>query len=395
MPRWEFVVLMASLLAMNAAAIDSMLPALGIIGDHFDITNKNDQQLIIFSYLLGFSAPQLIFGPLTDRYGRVNFMKLCLIGFIITSIACAFAPGFWALIGFRFVQGVLSGGVRVIAVAVVRDLLAGRGMASVMSLIMTVFMIVPIVAPIIGAEVMKVSWRWTFGILVILGVINLIWVIIRLPETLPPEKRRPLDIRKFNTAYIRVLRYRKTTGYLAASGVIYGSLFAFLGASEQIFHDVFNRGDNFAYWFAGMALAMAVVSFANSRLVERFGMQRISHIAVVAFIAFSTFNYVGLRIHGEEFYIFYPLFVLTMACFGMVGANFNALAMEPHGNDAGAASAAYGFATTGIASIIGIFVAGRFDGSVLPVIGGFVILGFTSLAIILIAERGLLFQDHH
>lgn len=393
MPRWEFVVLIASLLAMNAAAIDSMLPALGIIGDHFSIENKNDQQLIIFSYLLGFSAPQLLFGPLTDRFGRVGFMKLCMVGFILTSIACAFAPSFWALIGFRFTQGILSGGVRVIAVAVVRDLLAGRGMASVMSLIMTVFMIVPIIAPIIGAEVMVFSWRWTFGILVILGVVNLIWVSIRLPETLPPEKRRPLNVGKFIQAYSRVLRYRETTGYLIASGIIYGSLFAFLGASEQIFHDVFDRGENFAYWFAGMALAMAVVSFANSRLVERFGMQRISHLAVIAFIAFAVLNYIGLKVQGEVFYIFYPLFVLTMACFGMVGANFNALAMEPHGQDAGAASAAYGFATTGIASIIGIWVAGRFDGSVLPIISGFIILGITSLVVIFIAERGRLFQN--
>jgi len=370
-----------------------MLPALGIIGDHFSIENKNDQQLIIFSYLLGFSAPQLLFGPLTDRFGRVGFMKLCMVGFILTSIACAFAPSFWALIGFRFTQGILSGGVRVIAVAVVRDLLAGRGMASVMSLIMTVFMIVPIIAPIIGAEVMVFSWRWTFGILVILGVVNLIWVSIRLPETLPPEKRRPLNVGKFIQAYSRVLRYRETTGYLIASGIIYGSLFAFLGASEQIFHDVFDRGENFAYWFAGMALAMAVVSFANSRLVERFGMQRISHLAVIAFIAFAVLNYIGLKVQGEVFYIFYPLFVLTMACFGMVGANFNALAMEPHGQDAGAASAAYGFATTGIASIIGIWVAGRFDGSVLPIISGFIILGITSLVVIFIAERGRLFQN--
>jgi len=121
---------MASLLAMNAAAIDTMLPALGVIGDYFELKTENNQQLIIYSYLAGFSVPQLIFGPLSDRYGRVGLLKLCLVMFILFSLACTFATSFWLLIVMRFLQGLLSGGVRVIAVAIVRDLLKGRGMAS-------------------------------------------------------------------------------------------------------------------------------------------------------------------------------------------------------------------------------------------------------------------------
>lgn len=383
---------MASLLSMNAAAIDSMLPALGLIGEYFELKSENNQQLIIFSYLLGFSAPQLVFGPLSDRFGRVGFLKLCLIGFAIVSLACTFATGFWMLIGLRFIQGVISGGVRVIAVAIVRDLLAGRGMARAMSLIMTVFMIVPIIAPIIGQEVMRFSWRWTFGILVILGILNLLWVHLRLPETLPPERRRPLNINHFLTAYWRVVRDRATLGYLFASGIIYGSLFAFLGASEQIFHDVFDKGDRFAYWFAGIAISMAVVSFANARMVERFGMRRISHIVVILFIVFSVLNWGLLREFGEQFVIFYPLFALTMACFGMIGANFNSIAMENHGQDAGSASAAYGFATTGIAALTGYLLASQYDGSILPVMKGYIAFGVLSLVIILITEKGRLFE---
>jgi len=266
-------------------------------------------------------------------------------------------------------------------------------MASVMSLIMTVFMIVPIIAPILGAEVMVFSWRWTFGILVVLGIINLVWVIARLPETLPPEKRRPLNPPAFMQAYVRVLKVRVTTGYLFASGVIYAALFTFLGASEQLFHDVFNKGDNFAYWFAGIAGTMAVVSYTNSKVVERFGMERISHGVVVAFIVFSALNLGIAKIYGESFMPIYILLALTMACFGMMGSNFNALAMDPHGDDAGSASAAYGFATTGIATVIGFFAARQYDGRAEPILWAFLILGMASLVIVYITERGRLFKS--
>ena len=391
MPRWEFIALMASLLAMNAAAIDTMLPALGVIGDYFGLKNENNQQLIIYSYLAGFSVPQLIFGPLSDRYGRIGLMKVCIVIFIILSFLCTIATSFWFLIALRFVQGLVSGGVRVVAVAIVRDLLAGRGMASVMSLIMTVFMIVPIIAPIIGAQVMVFSWRWTFGILVVLGVINLIWVMLRLPETLPAEKRRPLNVRKFAQAYLRVLKVRVTTGYLFASGVIYGSLFTFLGSSEQLFHDVFNKGENFAYWFAGIAGTMAVFSFVNSKLVERFGMERISHSVLICFVVLCALNVAIAKIVGESFTPIYGLLALTIGCFGMLGANFNALAMEPHGNDAGSASAAYGFATTGIATIFGFLAARQYDGTAEPILWAFLVFGLVSLACVFVTEHGRLF----
>ena len=393
MPRWEFIALVASLLAMTAAAIDTMLPALGVIGDYFQLENANDQQMVIYGFLMGFSVPQLFFGPLSDRFGRIGLLKALLICFVLLSIACMFAPGFWALVGLRVLQGMVSGGIRVISVAIVRDLLEGRGMASVMSLIMTVFMIVPILAPILGAEVMEFSWRWTFGVLVIHGAINWIWVSARLPETLPSERRRPLNVKKFMQAYLRVLSYRETVGYLLASGVIYGSLFAFLGASEQIFDEVFHKGHNFAYWFAGVAFTMAITSYANSKWVEKYGMRRISHLAIFAFAGFSILNLILMKTFGEVFVLFYPLLALTMGCFGMVGANFNALAMQPHGNDSGSASAAYGFATTGLATVIGYLIARQYDGSVLPILWGFVLLALTCCVILAITERGEFFGN--
>ena len=181
--------------------------------------------------------------------------------------------------------------------SIIRDLVAGRAMARVMSLVMTVFMIVPIIAPAIGQGVTLISsWQWSFGILGIAGFLTLIWVQIRLPETLLPAARHPLSVRQVSGAYWLVFKTRVSCGYMAASGVIFGALFAFLAASEQVFSDVFGQGEKFALWFAIIALALAVGNLANARLVEKYGMRRISHGVMLAFLVFSMMNIAALHL---------------------------------------------------------------------------------------------------
>lgn len=392
-PQWELVIMVASLMALNALAIDIMLPALSDISEHYSLQRDNDQQLVIFAYIAGFGAPQLVFGPISDRFGRKGLLSICLIAYAVAGLACIMTTSFAALLLARFVQGIFASGVRVIAVSIVRDLLAGRAMARIMSLVMTVFMVVPILAPTIGAGVMLVApWQWTFGLLSVAALSNLIWIFIRLPETLPSDQRQPLNPRQTGGAYWQVLSTRITLGYMCASGVIFGALFAFVAASEQIFTDVFEQHDAFALWFAGVAAALAAANYLNSRIVEKLGMRRISHCVLIAFIALALINVITLHTIGEKLWIFYPLFCLTFGCFGMLGANFTALAMEPQGKIAGTASAAYGFASTTVSSFIGYLVAGQFNGSIAPFMTGFVVLGVSSLTIILITERGRLFQ---
>lgn len=393
MPQWELVTMVAALMSLNALAIDIMLPALSDISQHYSLSRENDQQLVIFAYIAGFGAPQLIFGPISDRFGRKGLLSLCLIAYAIAGVACILTTSFTTLLLARFIQGMFASGVRVIAVSIVRDLLAGRAMARIMSLVMTVFMVVPILAPSIGAGVMLVApWQWTFGVLSLTAVLNLIWIQVRLPETLPAEARQPLSVKQSGAAYWQVLTTRITVGYMCASGVIFGALFAFVAASEQIFTDVFQQHETFTLWFAGVAGALAVANFMNSRMVERFGMRRISHSVLLLFIALALINALTLHLVGEKLWLFYPLFCLTFACFGMLGANFTALAMEPQGKIAATASAAYGFASTTVASFFGYLVAGQFDGTVAPFMWGFVALGLGSLSIILVTERFKLFQ---
>lgn len=385
--------MVAALMSLNAMAIDIMLPALSNISKYYSLERANDQQLVIFAYIAGFGAPQLIFGPISDRFGRKGLLSICLIGYAIAGLACIMTNSFVTLLIARFIQGIFASGVRVIAVSIVRDLLAGRAMARIMSLVMTVFMVVPILAPTIGAGVMLIApWQWTFGVLSLAAVLNLLWIQIRLPETLRAEDRQPLNPQQTGKAYWQVLTARITCGYMCASGVIFGALFAFVAASEQIFTDVFGQHETFALWFAGVAGSLAAANFLNSRIVEKYGMRRISHSVLILFIVLALANVITLSTVGEKLWLFYPLFCLTFGCFGMLGANFTALAMEPQGKIAGTASAAYGFASTTVASLIGYMVAGQFDGTVAPFMWGFVALGVSSLSIIFVTERYRLFQ---
>jgi len=392
-PRWEFVSMMAAIFGLQALGIDVMLPALEIIGDHYAIENQNDQQLIIFAFILGFGFPQLVFGPISDRFGRKILLQLSLIGYFLTGFACMVAPSFGSLLLLRLIQGICCAGTRVSAGAMIRDLSKGRAMASILSLVYTVFMIVPIIAPALGTAIMALmDWRWVFGVLGVFSAVLFLWIQFRLPATLNESDRRPFSFDQISDAFGQVLSHRITIGYMLASGIIFGCLFAFIGASEQVFDEVFGRGDKFYIYFAGIAGLLAVMNYSNSRFVGRYGMRRISHGVVLIFIALSLLNLVYMQFIGPNFWVFYSLFVLTFGCFGMIGANFSSLAMEYMGKIAGTANAVYGFVTMTLSSFLGFLVARAFDGTVRPLLIAYVLLGITSLIIIFITEKGKLFS---
>jgi MFS transporter, DHA1 family, multidrug resistance protein len=395
----ELVIMVAGLMALNALAIDIMLPALNQIAHAVGLTapgveSDNRQQMIIFAYVLGFGAPQILWGPITDRFGRRGPLFVSLIGYILMAVFCITVRDFHWLLGARFVQGVFSSGARLVASSVVRDLFSGRQMARFMSLVMTIFMVIPIIAPAVGQAVLLVApWEWIFGVLVIFGLAMLGWTWARLPETLAPENRRPLNLANALGAYAEVIRTPVTFGYMCASGIVFGALFSFIASSEQIFREVFGRGEDFVLWFSGIAGMLACANFMNSRLVEKVGMRRISHAALILFTTLSGLSAILTLMFGESLVRFYPLFVLTFACFGLLGSNFSALAMEPLGKIAGTASAAYGFATTTVSSLIGMVIGSQFNGTTVPLTVGFVCLGLSALAIILVTEKGRLFSS--
>ena len=393
--RLELVTLIASLMALNAAAIDIFIPALQDIGAALGVDDENQRQFVISSYVVGFGGAQLFFGPLSDRFGRKPILYAGLGIYIAAAFASAWSPTFALLLLFRFLQGVGAAATRVVAISVVRDCFGGRQMASVMSLVMMVFMAIPVVAPNIGQVILIFgSWHAIALGTAVFSIGVLAWTTLRLPETLAEENRRPLTVERTVYAFREVLTTRVSLCYTLASALIFGVLFGFINSAEQVFTDVFGLGPTFTLWFSAVAIVMSAVSFVNSRLVERFGMRRLSHAAMVGFATFSAVQ-LGVALwmgDTQPFWLFYILIVPTFCCFGFIGTNFNALAMDPLGHVAGTASSVLGFCQTLGGGICGAIVGYLYNGTLVPLFSGYIVLSLASLGLVLIGEHGQLFE---
>lgn len=398
MGKVEFIVMMAFLMALNALAIDIMLPGLQEIGASLGVENENHRQYVVSAYLIGFGIAQLFYGPLSDRFGRRLPMLIGLIIYIVSALAIVAVPSFGLMLALRFIQGVGSAATRVITVSIVRDVFGGRRMAEAMSLIMMVFMVVPVIAPGIGQTVMLVgNWHLIFLFIAVAGMIVTTWMYLRLPETLNPADVRPFTFSSVLGGFRIVLTTRVALCYTIASTFIFGALFGFINSAQQIYVGIYGLGVLFPVAFAAVALFMSFASFLNSRLVGRFGMRRLSHASLLGFIAI-TFLWLLVQLFGPQpmpFLLFLSFFGLAMFQFGWIGSNFNSLAMEPLGHVAGTASSVLGFMSTVGGAAIGAAIGQAFDGTALPMVAGFFSVSIVGLIFVLIGEKGQLFHPHN
>jgi DHA1 family bicyclomycin/chloramphenicol resistance-like MFS transporter len=392
----EFVCLIALMMALNALAIDSMLPALPHIGADLKVATDNDRQWVVTAYLLGFGGAQLFYGPLADRFGRKPVLLFGVGVYVMFSLLATLAPTFETLIMARVGQGLGSACTRVLAVSIVRDRYEGRTMARVMSFSFLVFLGVPILAPSLGQMIMLVGpWRWIFAGLGLIGVGLIVWASLRLPETLKPEDRLPIQVKRLTAAYKIALTDRTAVGYTLAMTAITGALFGFINSSQQIFADVFHAEAAFPAIFALIAGGIAVASIVNARLVVKLGSRRISHTALIGFTSIAAIHAVVAISGHESIWTFAVLQTLTMFCFGLIAGNFGSMAMETMGKIAGTAASIQGFVSTIVGSLLGFAVGQQFNGTTIPMSVGFTVFGLIALAWVLFAERGRLFRAHH
>ncbi len=389
----ELVAITAAAMALNALAIDMMLPALGAIGKELGARTDNDRQLIIVVYVLGNGVAQLVFGPVVDRFGRRPVLLWSLVAYMVGSALSVLADSFALLLAARAFQGVATAATRVASIAIVRDLCSGRRMAEVMSLAITIFMAAPILAPSFGQLVLFAApWRGIFLVLLLYGAVIAAWVYMRVPETLPKAARLPLNLARIGASYWIFVSNRTALGYTLASALCFGALFGYISASEQIFVETFDLGARFPLAFALVAGALGAATLLNARIVGRVGMRRLAHGAVLVFVLSNLVHLAVVSTGSESFAVFMPFMMISFFSLGLIGSNMSSLAMEPMGKIAGAAAAANGFAGTTLAGFLGGLIGRQYDGTTIPIIMGFAILGLGALLIILVTERGRLFE---
>jgi DHA1 family bicyclomycin/chloramphenicol resistance-like MFS transporter len=392
----EFVVVIAAIMALNPLAMDMMLPALPNIASTFHIDAANRLQMVLSAFLLGFGVGQFLIGPLSDSFGRRPVLLGGMVLYAIASVLAIAAPSFETLLLARALEGLGTSATRVIATSIVRDCYAGRRMASVMSLAMMVFIAVPVVAPSFGQAVMLMAhWRGIFVVLMAYGIVALLWSLFRLPETLPASERKAFGIPEVLDAYRRTVTNRQTLGYALAAGGIQGALFGFVFCSQQVFTGIYKLGPYFPLAFAAIAVGVAIAGFLNARLVGRLGMRVMSHSALVGFVVVAATMYVTARLDILPLPLFMALAALMMFSFGLMIANFTALAMEPHGHIAGTASSLYGTITTLLGIGIGAVIGQDYNGTLVPFATGFLLCTLATLAVVAITEKGRLFRPHH
>jgi MFS transporter, DHA1 family, multidrug resistance protein len=389
----EFVTLSATLMAIQAIAIDAMLPALPAISRELLAPDDNRIQWVVYAYVLGLGIGQLLWGPLSDRFGRrrVLISGLSLYGF--AALACALTRSFEALLVWRLLNG-LAAASAVLVRSVIRDLYSGRAMARVMSLTFIVFMVIPILAPSVGQFILLLwPWRAIFVLFSIFSLVALAWAVIRLPETLPVDRRQTLSPRYMVAAARIALGNRVSLGYTLAVAMAFGSLLAYVAMAPQIFGSTFGRASWMPGMFALCALAMSLASYLNSRRVEQLGMRFISHAALLVYLSGAVLHLCVALEGYERLWTFVSFQALAMGCFGLMVANFGAMAMEPVAAVAGAGASLQGFVTTCGAAIIGGVIGKTFDNTTVPFTVGSVSCGLACLVFVLCAERGRLFDS--
>ncbi|MFL6722792.1 MAG: multidrug effflux MFS transporter [Sphingomicrobium sp.] len=388
----EMTAMLAGLMALNAFAIDAMVPALPDIGRSLDVTQENHRQLVVVAYFVGFASTQLFWGPLADRFGRKPVLAVGIILYGLFGLLCAFAGSFPLLIAGRVAMGASAAVTRVLVVAMVRDLFEAEAMARVMSLVFMVFMLVPVLAPNIGQLILLVaSWRAIFLVLAAYALAMLAWSWWRLPETLHPEYRRSLNPREMLTAIVETVREPQSRGYTIALTIIFSALVAYISSIQQIVFDAFHEGRFIGLVFAAIAAPMAVASWANSRIVERYGLRRVGHSATAALVVVTAAHAVLALSGGETLVSFVILQALTMCCFAFASSNLGTLAMEHMAPIAGTASSVQGVIGTLGAAIVGFFIGQSFDGTATPFIVGTAICSALGLIGVVLTEPKRLF----
>jgi DHA1 family bicyclomycin/chloramphenicol resistance-like MFS transporter len=381
----EFVIIISLMMSLTALSTDAMLPALPQIGSDLGVQNANERQLVVSVLFLGLALGQLFFGPLSDRVGRKPPIYAGYALYVAGALLSVLAISFPMMLVGRLSQGLGISAPRAITLALVRDRYKGRTMARVMSFVTSVFILVPMIAPTMGQTILLFSgWRSIFGSFVLMALITLSWFALRMPETLAPEHRAPFSLRRIIDATLEIVGNRTALGYTVSAGLVSGAFLGYLNSAQQIFQELYALGERFPLVFGVISLSIGLASLLNARLVMRFGMRFLVRWALFIMTGLSILALgIALLLGGHvPLWPFMAYIMVTFFCVGILFGNQNSLAMEPLGHLAGIGAAVVGSLSTLISMPLGTIIGQSYNGTILPLVAGMVVLAGLSIVIV-------------
>ncbi len=388
--RNETLAMLSAVMALMAMAIDLMLSAFDEMRLSFGLDpNSNEVAGVVTVFFMGLAVAQLFFGPIPDRFGRKSVLYASVAVYVLGAVGSALAPTLPLLLVARFVWGVGAAGARVVATAVARDLFEGVEMARAMSQIMAVFVLVPVIAPTVGAGIVAIlPWRAVFWACAIWAVAMAAWTR-RLPESLPPERRRRLDRSDIASAYAEFARTRPTLWFSISSVFLQSVFTMYLASAELIVSEIFGRRSAFPVVFGVIAIGFGIAALVNGRLVGRFGVRPVMNTMLVSLIIGAVLL-VAVTLAGDgtpSFWVFMPLLAVLLAQFMFLMPNMNAEALEPVPHIAGTASSLSGGLRMAGGAVLGGVVAARIDTSLTPFALAFLVFILLAAASMSVATR--------
>jgi len=388
----ELIMLLSLAMALSALGVGLILPAFEEMRQVLGLAeDSNRLARAVTAYILGLSVGTLVYGPLSDTFGRKPALRL---GFSVYAAGAAgsvlaVATGSVSLLlATQALWGVGAAGPRIVALAIVRDLYDGDRMARIMSSVFAVFTIVPIFAPVAGAAVVGVaSWRGVYWLAVGLAALVALWAA-RLGETRPATSAG-LRAFRLGPSVLRVLRNRDVVLYTAAMTLSFGAFFSYIATSELLFSDVFGRGHLFPWIYGGITALMAVAMIANAKLVETLTTRRVVVGTLVIYLGGAAGLTIGTWVAGGIPALAFFLVCLSViaAMHGLVITNLNSLALDPMADQAGTAGSVIGAVSTGGGALIGSLIDRAYDGTLLPLSIGFLAAPAVALGLCLVAGR--------
>lgn len=388
-PNFEFIALMAALMSIVTLAIDALLPAISNIGKEIHSLDPTENQLLITMIFLGLGVGQLFFGPLSDSYGRKPMVYLGFAIFGVASIVCLIAPSLEIMVLGRILQGIGLSAPRTLAISIIRDTYKGDYMAKGMSFVVAFFILVPVVAPAIGKVILDgLGWKAIFYVQLFFALVVGIWFWKRQAETLKPEFKIPFSVHVFSDGLREFLKFRETIIYTMMSGLVTGAFLVYLSAAQHVFETQYQMKEAFPYIFAGLAVSIGLSTLLNGTLVMRFGMRKLSHMALFAFCSIAiAYSLLFWGTPNPGVLVLVAFLSAQFFCLGFMWGNFRSIAMEPIGHIAGIGAAINGFLSTVLSIPIATFIGGFIQDTVWPLFFGLTVCGLLSWFILLVGKK--------